>query len=56
MDAKGTWPSCAAHHKAIFHLHDYATFIPYMAYIGHAGVHYMIGGAGGCEHWYATSV
>lgn len=47
-----TWPTCANHHYALKHITDYANYVPYMAYMGHAGVHLMIGGSSNCHVWY----
>jgi hypothetical protein len=43
------------HHSAVFDMDNYAEYLVYNAYTAHAGVHLMIGGAGGgtasCEDW-----
>lgn len=45
------WPSCSDHHYAVFGISDLGVFVPFMAYVAHAGVHLMIGGSGKCDHW-----
>jgi hypothetical protein len=50
---KNVWPTCKMHHSAVFDIDAYAEFVPTMAYIAHAGIHFMLGGSGGgsCETW-----
>lgn len=50
-DQYKNWPNCALHHSALTEMNTYSTFIPFMAYAAHAGVHMMVGGSSRCHNW-----
>lgn len=45
------WPTCQSHYDMVFNSDTLADLVTQSAYVAHAGVHLMVGGSAGCEHW-----